>query len=202
MFEQADVPGHQRGRRKSKDLPEGKVPRHDREDRTQRLEALLRAARVGRDGLRSEVTLGVLDVVATPGGALLDLAHSGLAQLAHLQRHQAGERILPLLEQHGSAGHALGPIGKAGAGELGFLGIGYPEEYGGQGGDAIHDAVFAEEMARCGSGGVSAGIGAHIGIATPPIFKFGTEDQKQRWLVPAIRGQRIGALAITEPGGG
>jgi acyl-CoA dehydrogenase len=87
-------------------------------------------------------------------------------------------------------------------GELGFLGIGYPEEYGGQGGGPVHDAVFAEEMARCGSGGVSAGIGAHVGIATPPIFKFGTEDQKQRWLVPAIRGERIGALAITEPGGG
>jgi acyl-CoA dehydrogenase len=86
--------------------------------------------------------------------------------------------------------------------ELGFLGIGYPEEYGGQGGDAVHDAVFAEEMARCGSGGVSAGIGAHVGIATPPIFKFGTEEQKQRWLVPAIKGEKIGALAITEPGGG
>src|SRR6266571_2412177 len=47
-------------------------------------------------------------------------------------------------------------------GKLGFLGIGYPEHYGGQGGDAVHDAVFAEEMARCGSGGVSAGIGAHV----------------------------------------
>jgi acyl-CoA dehydrogenase len=87
-------------------------------------------------------------------------------------------------------------------GELGFLGIGYPEEYGGQGGDTVHGAVFAEEMARCGSGGVSAGIGAHVGIATPPIFKFGTEEQKQRWLVPAIRGERIGALAITEPSAG
>jgi acyl-CoA dehydrogenase len=87
-------------------------------------------------------------------------------------------------------------------GELGFLGIGYPEAYGGQGGDAVADAVFAEELARCGSGGVSAGIGAHVGIATPPIFKFGTENQKQRWLVPAIKGEKIGALAITEPGGG
>src|ERR671937_2177818 len=87
-------------------------------------------------------------------------------------------------------------------GELGFLGIGYPEAYGGQGGDAVHDAVFAEEMARCGSGGVSAGIGGHVGIATPPIFKFGTEEQKQRWLVPAIRGEKIAALAISEPGAG
>jgi acyl-CoA dehydrogenase len=85
---------------------------------------------------------------------------------------------------------------------LGFLGLKYPEEYGGQGGDYVHQAVFVEEMARCGSGGVSAGIGAHTDIATPPIWKFGTEEQKQRWLVPAIAGEKIGALAITEPGGG
>src|SRR5215212_9550591 len=50
-------------------------------------------------------------------------------------------------------------------GELGFLGISYPEEYGGQGGDTVHGAVFAEEMARCGSGGVAAGIGGHVGMA-------------------------------------
>jgi acyl-CoA dehydrogenase len=87
-------------------------------------------------------------------------------------------------------------------GELGFLGLKYPEQYGGQGGDYVHDAVFSEEMARCGSGGVSAGIGAHTGIATPPIYKFGTEEQKQRWLVPAIRGEKVAALAITEPGAG
>jgi acyl-CoA dehydrogenase len=87
-------------------------------------------------------------------------------------------------------------------GELGFLGLKYPEEYGGQGGDYVHDAVLTEEMARCGSGGVSAGIGGHIGIATPPIFKFGTEEQKRRWLVPAIKGEKIAALAITEPGAG
>jgi acyl-CoA dehydrogenase len=87
-------------------------------------------------------------------------------------------------------------------GELGFLGLKYPEEYGGQGGDYVHDTVLTEEMARCGSGGVSAGIGAHVAIATPPIFKFGTEEQKQRWLPAAIRGEKIAALAITEPGAG
>jgi len=76
-------------------------------------------------------------------------------------------------------------------GELGFLGLKYPERYGGQGGDYVHDAVLAEEMARCGSGGVAAGIGGHVGIATPPIFKFGTEEQKERWLVPAIKGEKI-----------
>jgi acyl-CoA dehydrogenase len=86
--------------------------------------------------------------------------------------------------------------------ELGLLGLKYPEEYGGQGGDHVHDAVLTEELARCGSGGLAAGIGAHIGIATPPIWKFGTEEQKRRWLVPPIAGEKIGALGISEPDAG
>jgi acyl-CoA dehydrogenase len=86
--------------------------------------------------------------------------------------------------------------------ELGYLGLKYPEKYGGEGGDDLHDAVLTEELPRAGSGGLSAGIGAHIGIATPPVFRFGTEDQKQRFLVPAIKGEKIAALGITEPGAG
>jgi acyl-CoA dehydrogenase len=84
----------------------------------------------------------------------------------------------------------------------GLLGLKYPTEYGGQGGDYLHEAVLIEELARIGSGGTAAGIGAHVNIATPPIWRFGTEDQKQRYLVPAIRGEKIGALGITEPGAG
>jgi len=88
-------------------------------------------------------------------------------------------------------------------GELGFLGLKYPTELGGQGGDYLHDAVWAEELAYAGAGGgVGAGLGAHTGIATPPIFKFGTPDQHQRFLVPAIKGEKVGALGITEPGAG
>ncbi len=89
------------------------------------------------------------------------------------------------------------------AGELGFLGLKYPVAMGGQGGDSVHDAVWAEELAAAGaSGGVGAGLGAHTGIATPPVFKFGTPDQHERFLRPAIRGERIAALGITEPGAG
>ena len=84
----------------------------------------------------------------------------------------------------------------------GLLGLKYPERYGGQGGDYLHEAVLCEELARVGSGGTAAGIGAHVNIATPPIWKFGDEQQKQDYLVPAIRGERIGALGITEPGAG
>ncbi len=84
----------------------------------------------------------------------------------------------------------------------GLLGLKYPEAYGGQGGDHLHDAVLVEELARIGSGGTAAGIGAHVSIATPPIWKFGTEEHKQRYLAPAIRGEKIGALGITEPDAG
>jgi acyl-CoA dehydrogenase len=86
--------------------------------------------------------------------------------------------------------------------ELGLLGLKYPVEYGGRGGGYLEDAVLHEELGRCGSGGLSAGIGAHVGIATPPIWKFGTDEQKRRFLAPAIRGERIAALGITEPGAG
>jgi acyl-CoA dehydrogenase len=79
----------------------------------------------------------------------------------------------------------------------GWLGLKY-----GPDADWVADAVFAEELARCGSGGLAAGIGAHTSIATPPIAKFGTAWQRSRWLEPAIRGGKIGALAITEPDAG
>src|SRR3954471_22346739 len=87
--------------------------------------------------------------------------------------------------------------------ELGFLGLKFPEELGGQGGTHLHDAIWVEELARSGgSGGVAAGLNAHTSIALPPVFNFGTEEQKQRWLVPGIAGEKIGALGITEPGAG
>lgn len=85
--------------------------------------------------------------------------------------------------------------------EFGYLGLKFPAEYGGDG-DPVADAVFVEELSRCGSGGVAAGIGAHAGIALPPIARFGTEAQKRRYLVPGIRGEKIAALAITEPDAG
>ncbi len=88
-------------------------------------------------------------------------------------------------------------------GELGFLGLKFPEEYGGQGGTHLHDAVWVEELARSGaSGGVGAGLNAHASIAMPPVFNFGTEEQRRRWIVPGIKGEKVGALGITEPGAG
>jgi acyl-CoA dehydrogenase len=87
-------------------------------------------------------------------------------------------------------------------GALDLLGLKYPAAYGGSDAGVVYEAVLFEELARCGSGGVAAGIGAHVAIATPPLFHFGTDTQRQRWLVPAITGSLVAALGLTEPAGG
>jgi len=87
-------------------------------------------------------------------------------------------------------------------GELGFLGLDKPEEYGGQGGDYFSAMVLAEEMSNANCGGLSMGIAVQTDMAMPPILAFGTEEQKQEWVVPAIRGEKILCLGITEPDAG
>lgn len=87
-------------------------------------------------------------------------------------------------------------------GELGFIGLAYPEAYGGGGGDYLCSIVLAEEMTRCGSGGVAMAVAVQTDMAVPPLHKFGTEEQKQRYLVPAIKGEKIFCLGITEPDAG
>ena len=87
-------------------------------------------------------------------------------------------------------------------GALELFGNKFDEEYGGTGAGYLFEAVLVEEVARCGSGGVAAGIGAHAQIALPPIASFGNDEQKQRWLAPGIKGEKIAALGITEPEAG
>ncbi len=87
-------------------------------------------------------------------------------------------------------------------GELGFLGLDKPIEYGGQGGDYYSSLVLAEEIGHSRSGGLAMGIAVHTDMAMPPILAFGTEEQKQEWVVPAIAGQKILCLGITEPDAG
>src|SRR5438874_8700160 len=87
-------------------------------------------------------------------------------------------------------------------GELGFLGLTYPEEYGGQGGDYYCNLVLAEEMTRSNCGGLAMGIAVHTDMATPPINIFGTDEQKRRYLEPALKGEKISCLGITEPDAG
>jgi alkylation response protein AidB-like acyl-CoA dehydrogenase len=87
-------------------------------------------------------------------------------------------------------------------GELGFLGLDKPVEYGGQGGDYFSSLVLAEEIVHARSGGLAMGIAVQTDMAMPPILAFGTEEQKQEWVVPAIQGQKILCLGITEPDAG
>jgi len=88
------------------------------------------------------------------------------------------------------------------AGELGFLGLCFPEKYGGQGGDYFYSLVRAECMSYSGSGGTNMGFAVQTDMVLPPIHLLGTEEQKQRYLVPGIKGEKIGCLGITEPGAG
>jgi alkylation response protein AidB-like acyl-CoA dehydrogenase len=73
-------------------------------------------------------------------------------------------------------------------GELGFLGLDKPAQYGGQGGDYYCSLVLAEELAGAHSGGVAMGVAVQTDMALPPILAFGTEQQKQEWAVPGIAG--------------
>jgi alkylation response protein AidB-like acyl-CoA dehydrogenase len=87
-------------------------------------------------------------------------------------------------------------------GELGFLGLDKPVEYGGQGGDYYSQLVLAEELVRGRSGGLTMGVAVQTDMALPPILKFGSEQQKLQWAAPAIAGEKILCLGITEPDAG
>ncbi|PPE70170.1 acyl-CoA dehydrogenase family protein [Caldimonas thermodepolymerans] len=87
------------------------------------------------------------------------------------------------------------------AAEVGLLGVGYPEEYGGTPADVFYQLIIPEEVARAGCGGVSASLFSHT-IGTPPILHAGSDELKARVLPDILAGRKISALCITEPGGG
>ena len=143
----------------------------------------------------------------TPHGRFADIPRAGLfgeehdalrsavrawvrAELAPHAAEWERERDFPVREVFGAAG------------ALGLFGAKYDEAYGGTGPDLVADAVITEELARCGSGGVAAALGAHKDLGPYYVYRFGSEEQRQRWLTPSVAGARIGALAVTEPGAG
>jgi acyl-CoA dehydrogenase len=87
-------------------------------------------------------------------------------------------------------------------GELGFLGLEFPVEYGGGGGDFLSSVVLGEEMARCRSGGVAFSVLVHTDMSSPWLTRYGTEAQKRAYLPGIVRGETVCALGITEPGTG
>ncbi|MDJ0959477.1 MAG: acyl-CoA dehydrogenase family protein [Acidimicrobiia bacterium] len=115
-------------------------------------------------------------------------------------RQWVAAEILPNVDEWEEAGTFPRDLYRRAA-EIGILGVGYPAEYGGSPGDLFMQVVAWEEIARSGSGGLGASLGS-LHIALPPILKFGTDEQKERFLPSVLSGERIAALAVTEPGGG
>lgn len=115
-------------------------------------------------------------------------------------RRFVAREIAPHVESWEEAGEFPRELYRKAA-EAGVLGVGYPEEWGGCGGDVFHVVVASEELTRSGSGGVAAGLGS-LGIAIPPILAMGTDEQKERLVRPVLEGRRVAALGITEPGAG
>jgi citronellyl-CoA dehydrogenase len=88
------------------------------------------------------------------------------------------------------------------AGELGILGAHYPEEVGGAGGDYWFSVAKSEELPRCTMAGVSMGLLVQSDMATPVIYDLGTKEQQEEFLTPAIKGEKIAALGVSEPNAG
>lgn len=95
-------------------------------------------------------------------------------------------------------GHEI--LGKMGA--LGFLGLSYPEEYGGQGLDFWYTVIFCEELAKTASAGVTTGITVHTDMCTPALAQYGSEALKRAFLAPSLRGEYVGCVAVSEPDAG
>jgi citronellyl-CoA dehydrogenase len=87
-------------------------------------------------------------------------------------------------------------------GDLGFLGLSYPEEYGGQGLDFWYTVVFCEELGRTDCSGVPMGITVHTDMCTPALAEFGSDELRKRFLEPSLRGEYVGCIGVTEPDAG
>jgi acyl-CoA dehydrogenase len=106
---------------------------------------------------------------------------------------------------HGDAWEEAGKVPRevfAKMGELGFLGMRYPEEYGGADLDTMASVVLAEELGRCTFGGFSADLLVHTDMASPHLANVGTPEQMARWMPGITSGKSICAVAVTEPGAG
>jgi citronellyl-CoA dehydrogenase len=87
-------------------------------------------------------------------------------------------------------------------GQLGLLGLKYPEQFGGAGLDFSYSMVMAEALGACACGGVPMSIGVHTDMCTPALARFGSDELRREWLVPSIAGDMVGCLGVSEAGGG
>ncbi len=86
--------------------------------------------------------------------------------------------------------------------KLGMIGLGYETDYGGQGADHMFTVILAEEFGRCDHGSLPMALGVQVDMATPSLAKFGTPDQKEKFLKPALLGEMVAAIAVSEPDAG
>lgn len=121
-------------------------------------------------------------------------------QVRQTVRHFVAREILPFVDDWEEAGTFPRELYQK-AGATGFFGIGYPTEFGGTGEDVFMKIAATEEMMRCGSSGVCASLGS-LDISLPPIVKWGSDEMKQRVVPAVLSGEKICALAVTEPSGG
>ena len=110
------------------------------------------------------------------------------------------ERILPTAVENDVA-HRLDMDAIEGMAELGILGVVIPEEYGGAGLDFVAEALACEEIER-GEAAFRTLISVHVGLNSLSLLKYGTEEQKQRWLVPQAKGEKLACFGLTEPAAG
>ena len=115
-------------------------------------------------------------------------------------REFAKKEIDPLVDENDEAERFPREL-MAKAGELGFLGILFPEEYGGAGLGYVAYVLIIAELSKVDPS-IGLSVAAHNSLACNHIFKYGSEAQRQRWLVPLARGEKIGAWSLTEPGAG
>ena len=133
------------------------------------------------------------------------MAHSPFTSEHEMLRRALRAFIDKEVVPHVDAWEAAGQIPRAfwrRLGELGFLGVDIPAEYGGGGGDFMASVVLGEEMARCRSGGVAFSVLVHTDMSTPWLMRFGSEAQKRKYLPGIVAGDTVCALGITEPATG
>ncbi len=138
-----------------------------------------------------------MDQESKPAQAYFSKEHDLLRKAV---RDFVKKEITPYVEEWEEAGGFPRELYKK-VGDLGFIGVDYPEADGGAGGDMFEALAVSEELSRCGAMGLVTSLHSY-GISLPPIVKHGTPEQKEKYLRPVIAGDRISALAVTEPSGG
>jgi alkylation response protein AidB-like acyl-CoA dehydrogenase len=123
--------------------------------------------------------------------------HAALRATVEDFAHKEISPVIAELYERGEFAYAL----VAQMGQMGLFGLPFPEEYGGMGGDYFALCLALEELARVDSS-VAITLEAGVSLGAMPIFRFGTDEQKRRWLPDLCSGQRLGAFGLTEPGGG